>query len=452
MTDPDPPASGPARPSPWRWWVCVLLLLASTLNYMDRTALNQTAVRIKASLGIDDAKYGLIEGAFSLAFAFGTLFTGWLVDRTSVRWVYPAAVLGWSVAGFFTGFAPGFAALLGCRLALGFFEAGNWPCGIRTTRLMMPPAERSLGNAFFQNGTAIGAVLTPFIVLACVQWADPGEPVRNAHLAAGGGPAAAAAGLPPHAVWQVPFRVIGLLGLGWVVLWVLTVPRRLLHAEAVAPMTGSGSFAEVLRDRRFWLLFAVVIGVNTSWQTYRVWLPPFLQEKHRYTEADMSYIMMAYYLCADVGSWVVGFATVALVRSGRTVHGGRMWAFGGCVALLCVGFAVPFLDRGPLLVAALMVFGFAALGLFPTYFALSQDLSARHQGKVTGTLGFLNGLYLTGVYAGEGQVVNALGKMPGYGVGWKHAPVMVASVVPVIVAVLLVAKFWRPRQVEPNSP
>ena len=92
----------------------------------------------------------------------------------------------------------------------------------------MPPAERSLGNSFFQNGTAIGAVVTPLIVLFTVEWIDPGFSARLAHYALGGTGGMAAAGATPHVVWQMPFRLIGAVGLVWVVLWITTVPRRAL--------------------------------------------------------------------------------------------------------------------------------------------------------------------------------------------------------------------------------
>src|SRR5256885_2256236 len=128
-----PPAPASQDYSPWRWWVCGLLFLATTLNYMDRVALNQMAVRIQTALSLDDEEYSRLESGFSLSFAAGALISGVIVDKISVRWVYPLAVLGWSLAGVLTGYASGFWSLIACRIMLGLFEAGNWPCGLRTT-------------------------------------------------------------------------------------------------------------------------------------------------------------------------------------------------------------------------------------------------------------------------------------------------------------------------------
>ncbi len=424
-----------ALPAPSRWWICTLLLLATTLNYMDRVALNQTSVRIQYALGLTNEDYGWLEGGFSFAFAVGTLFTGFLVDRVGVRWVYPAVVAGWSLAGFLTGFAPGYVALLSCRVMLGLFEAGNWPCGIRTVRQVMPPKERSLGNALFQSGTALGAVVTPYIVLACIHWADPDEPARFAHFALGGGTAVAATGPSPDAAWQTPFRVVGAVGIVWVILWLVTVRQRTLRAvaEPETSATRAAPFYKVFSDRRFWILLIVIIGVNTTWHTFRVWLPKFLQSERGYSEADMTFVTTLYYITADIGSWTVGLTVLGLATLGMRVHTARMITFVGCTVLAVASVAVPFLDRGPLLTIALLTVGFGGLGLFATYFALSQELSAKHQGKVTGTLGAVNAIYLGFVFPYQGALIDKFQTVK---------PVLATASIPAVIAAIAVLVFW----------
>lgn len=434
------PSVGP-RPSPWRWWVCVMLLLASTLNYMDRLTLNQTAVKIKAAFGIDNLQYSLLESTFVVAFSLGTLTMGWVVDRVGVRVVYPLAVLGWSFFGFLTGFAPTFWMLLACRFGLGLFEAGNWPCGIRTTRQVMPPAERSLGNSLFQSGTALGAVVTPFIVLWSIRWVDPEEPIRVATAALTGAGGLANDFAANVGSWRVPFIVIGLIGLIWVVLWVTTVPRRVLNPDSTdnGETSTPTPFSAVFFDRRFWILIVVIIGVNTSWHTFRVWMPLFLQEQQGYSFAAMSRFMTWYYVSAELGGWTVGLATLLLARRGVGLHTSRVLTFAVCTVLVLAAAAVPFLPDGPLLRAILLAFGFGAFGLFPTYFTLSQELFAQHQGKVTGTLGFINGLYLALVFPLEGVLIKSFG---------SYSPVLAASGVLALVALSLIVLFWR----EPAKP
>ncbi len=422
--------------------MCALLMLATVVNYMDRMALNQMALRIKNYFGLSNTDYSLLESVFSLAFAIGAVSTGFLVDRVSVRWVYPVMVLGWSAAGVLTGFAGSFWMLLGCRFALGFFEAGNWPCGIRTTKAVLRPDERSLGNSLFQSGTALGAVVTPLIVLALLRSYDPGEPQRHAVMAVTGGTYAAAVDAPTD-TWKFPFRVIGSLGVVWVVLWFATVPPGMLRAAREPAAGEAARFADVFRDRRFWVLFALVVAINVTWHGYRTWLPLYLQERRGYTEAEMSRFTTAYYLVADVGSWTVGGLTLYLSRRGLGVHRSRVLAFGGCAALALTSVAVPFLPDGWALQAGLLAVAFGALGLFPTYFALSQEVSSRHQGKVTGTLGAGAHISLALIYPVEGWVIDLTGT--------QEVVLGAIGVVPLF-AFLLLLRAWREPADGPGRP
>jgi ACS family hexuronate transporter-like MFS transporter len=400
-------------------------MLATVINYMDRIALNQMAQEIKGAFGLSNEQYSLLESAFSVAFAIGIFCSGVVVDRASVRWVYPLMVLGWSAAGVLTGFAGSFWTLLTARFLLGLFEAGNWPCALRTTRTILRPEDRSFGNSLFGSGTALGAVVTPIMVLAILRWAE-----ANGRTDA----------------WRLPFRLIGSLGLVWVALWFLTVPGRML-----SPVDGTGSppapqgatrFTDIFRDRRFWVLVVITITVNFTWHAYRVWLPLYLQNQRGYDRDAMTEFVTVYYIVADIGTWSAGLLTLLLCNRGMRLHLARVLMFALYTVLALATLAVPFLPDGWAFQVGVLVVGFAALGLFPTYFSLSQELSSRHQGKVTGTLGASAHLSLAAMYRLEGWICDRT-----HSYEWVLGGIGVFPMLG-LVAILLVWPPWR----EPPPP
>src|SRR5205823_1041605 len=334
------------RGTAWKWWICGLLLLATMINYMDRLTLNQTAKRIKDELHLNNQQYGEIETAFGVAFALGSLILGWTVDRWNVRWVYPGVLLGWSAAGFLTGYAQAFYGLLLCRFVLGLFESGNWPCALRTTQHLLRPEQRTLGNGILQSGAALGAILTPLIVQALVS----GE-----------------------GTWAYPFRVIGALGTGWVLLWLATVRREdlaLPRADAAYQSSPAApyenlrglAFVRIYGDRRFLACVVIVIAINLTWHFFRVWLPLFLQEGRDFSERDTNYFMAVYYVATDAGSLTAGFGGLLLIRRGMTVHGSRVLMYALCMILTLFSIAALAPVNRALLCGLLLMVGFGALG------------------------------------------------------------------------------------------
>jgi ACS family hexuronate transporter-like MFS transporter len=350
--------------------VCGLLLLATMINYMDRLTLNLTASQIKEELHLDNEQYGNIEAAFSIAFAVGALGMGWLADRWNVRWIYPLALLGWSAAGFTTGFAWDFASLMCIRFALGLFESGNWPCALRTTQHILRPGERTLGNSILQSGAAVGAIIIPLVVWLVV--VGPGT-------------------------WPRPFFVVGAAGMVWVLVWLVSVRGADLDRpdgkwpgpDPVSRRDGLHvALLPVLRDRRFWALVIVTISINQTWHFFRSWLPLCLREHYQYGDAAVYPFTTAYYVATDLGSLAAGFGTLWLARRGMGVHGSRLLVYLACSLLTALSVVAALLPAGPLLLGVLLVIGFGALGLYPAYYSFSQDLTVRHQGKLTGMLSF----------------------------------------------------------------
>ncbi len=356
-----------------------MLLLASAINYMDRQTLANASVRISREFALSQTQYGNVEAVFGYAFAAGSLVFGWLADRLALRWLYAAVLALWSVAGFVTGFVKNYEQLLLCRTLLGFFEAGHWPCAIRTTRLLLDERQRSMGNGLLQSGASLGAVITP-VIMQFLMTSELGT-------------------------WRLPFFVVGGIGLAWIVPWLVLLRGHDLRGATAAGVADPGasrpqrgerqdrqprvtpSFLSVILSRRMLVVFFVIACINTTWQILRAWMPKFLQEGRGYTETAALSFNSVWFIATDIGCIAAGALAVWLARRHLSVHAARVLVFVAC-ALLCAACAlVPWLGRGWLLLAVLSLAGAGALGVFPLYHAFTQDISGEHQGKITGVAG-----------------------------------------------------------------
>lgn len=443
-----------SRSATWKWSVCAVLLLATMLNYMDRQALSQTAARISAELELSQTQYGRLEVGFGIAFAAGGLITGMLVDSIPVRWMYPAVVVGWSLAGFATAYAAGigrflnglwsagsgeplaftgltaeasdaYLGLLVCRVVLGLFEAGQWPCALVTTQRLLSQKERTLGNSVLQSGASVGAIVTPFIVLQMVS-SETGS-------------------------WRLPFAAIGAVGILWVVPWFMLIGRGDLDGqpEPVPSDVKPTRIADVDRSARavFWqrfvALICIVVTINLTWHYFRAWLPKYLTEFPKYPEREVGLFTSAYYVSTDVGCLAAGFATRWLATRGRTVHAARAWTFLVCASLTGLAIVVPRLDRGLPQLAVLLLVGAGSLGMFPIYYSLSQELSTRSQGRITGSLSAITWLVTAAMHEVIGRVIDQT---------HSHTSIMTAVALLPFAGWLALRLFWHPEQVVKLDP
>ena len=371
------------RSTTWRYSVCGLLLLASMLLYMDRLTLSLLAKRICDEYGFDNEQFGTLDTGLSYAFAAGALFFGFLVDRIGPRWLYPAVVVCWSGAGLATAYSEAIGAwllpdhslpdqaYLGfmlCRIALGFFESGHWPCALVTTQIILARGDRSLGNSILQSGAALGSIITPHIVTS----------LRT----------------PDAGGWQAPFTAIGFIGMLWIVPWFIMIQRneltrKVVVDDAVSPLDHTPKLWSLEFCRMLGVLVVIVLTINLTWQYFRVWLPKFLQETHGTTEDETAWFTSAYYCAAEVGCITVGVAVKWLIVRGWEVHRARRLLFTAAAALAFLAVAVAFLPRGPLLWIALLLVAAGTLGLYPNYYSFSQELTRTHQGKISGALGMI---------------------------------------------------------------
>lgn len=360
-------AARESRAGAWKWWVCGLLLLATTINYMDRQTLANAAVRIVNEFKLSKEQYGDLELAFGWAFAVGSLLFGFVADRVSVRWLYPAVLFAWSLMGFLSAWTTDFSQLLICRTLLGLFEAGHWPCALKTTHLLLSAQDRTMGNSVLQSGASVGAIITPLVMRAMMTDA-PGS-------------------------WRLPFQVVGAVGLLWVVAWFAFIrPRDLSgmspsHAHEPASGTNRESLWGVLCSRRFAVALVIIFCIHTTWQLLRVWLPMFLQKGRGYSESEALYFNSLYFVATDIGCIAAGAVSLWLARRGLTPHAAKSHVYLACSLLTALSVVVAALPHGWPLLATLLVVGAGALGLYPCFYSFVQEVSSQHVGKMIGLLG-----------------------------------------------------------------
>jgi len=404
------------RSKAWRWGICLLLLAATTINYLDRLALSTTAKRVKTEFTLDNAQYGGIETGFSLAFAAGSMIFGVLADRVSLRILYPIVLILWSATGFATGLVRSYEGLFVCRTLLGLFEAGHWPCALRTVQRLLEAKDRPMANGLLQSGASVGAVLTPFVV----------QPFLDHGLG-----------------WRMPFMAIGAVGALWSVFWFASVRSTDLQGRETAAQAASDGFLEAVLTPRFFALVLMLSLINTAWQLLRAWLPLFLREGRGYGEGAANYFTVPYYLAAGLGSLAAGAIALRLTRRGGTVHGSRMGVFTGMALLAALTNAAVFMPQGHPLLGTLLIVGFGTLGVFPCYYSFAQEISERHVGKVNGLLSVCGWVVTGGFQWLFGKIVDARQSydLPLALVGW--AP---------LVALVLFVMLWTRDPVERKTP
>lgn len=403
------------------WTICLLMLMATMLNYMDRQALAQQATEIGRELDLSNEDYGRLEYGFGLAFAVGGILFGFATDRLGPRWLYPGVLLGWSAVGVATGSVRTHADLFVCRILLGFFEAGLWPCALVTSQRLLSRENRPLGNSLIQSGASLGAIATPFVVL----------------LLADGSPSS----------WRLPFRVIGASGILWVVAWLMIVrPRDLDLNTAADPELAphhdgdSHAAASVAASRgvllgRLAAVIVVVIVINLCFQYFRAWMPKMLREQHGYSAREVQIFSIAFYLAADAGCLGVGFLVKWLVGRGWRLHSTRMSVFFVCALMTALSTAAAILPASWMLLGVLLVIAFGSLGQFPIYYALTQEITAKRMGNLSGLLGFV----FWSVYA---LVQTPIGRWIDHSGTYSHVT-FIAGLLPMI-GFLALLGLWNP--------
>jgi ACS family hexuronate transporter-like MFS transporter len=316
-----------ARPASYRWTICALLFVATTINYVDRQVLGILAPTLQRELHWTEADYGDIVSWFSFAYAFGFLVAGRVIDWIGVRRGLATAVVAWSIAAIGHAFARTAAGFSIARAMLGISESAIFPGSIKAVAEWFPQRERALATGIFNAGTNTGAILTPLLVpWIALKWG-----------------------------WQWAFVATGGLGLLWLALWIPLYRNPPLSDTSVArPRV---PWLSLFGYRQTWAFVVGKLMADPVWWFYLYWLPKFLDAKYGVKLAQVAAPIIVVYLIADVGSVGGGWTSSALIKRGWSVNRARK-ATMLAMALLIV--PTTLVSRAPSMWAAVLIVGVAA--------------------------------------------------------------------------------------------
>ena len=374
-----------------RWYVCALLFLATTINYLDRQSVGVLNPMLRREIGWDEAGYGWVVFAFQLAYAIMFPISGRLLDLFGVRRGLFWAVLVWSLAAMGHALARSPLGFALARFALGVGEAANFPASIKAVAEWFPRRERALATGIFNAGTNVGVMLSPIIVWAATTW---------------------------H--WQAAFLITGGVGLLWLGLWrwlyrapeehrLLTASERTLilsdHEPEVAAMRVP--WTTLLRYRQAWAVVLAKGFADPVWWFYLYWLPSYLNQQRGVSLMAAAGALFFIYLIADIGSIGGGWLSGFLMKRGWPVGPARLLAL--LVFALCMpGAIVAVLTHSFWLALALISLATAAHQAWSAnVFTLASDMFPKTLvGSVTGLAGMagaIGGMFMTLIAGGTLQ-------------------------------------------------
>lgn len=324
-----------------RWYIITLIGIATIINYIDRSAINIMWPYIYKDFGIADAdsKQALayITTFFMIAYAIGQTVTGKMMDTIGTRLGFVISIVGWSISIALHAVAKALLSFSIFRFFLGLFEAGNWPGATKSNAEWFPAKERGLAQGIFGAGASLGGVVAaPFIAAL--------------YLAFG---------------WQGTFAGIALLGILWVIPWLIInkntpdkhpwitaeeqayILDNKIDKVTVTAETKVYSWRQLLQFRNTWGIITARLFIDPVWWLFVTWLPTFLKEQYAFDIKQVGAFAWVPYLFAAIGSIVGGYFASQQIRKGTLAVKARKNAItiGSVIMLIALGAIAFYLNH-----------------------------------------------------------------------------------------------------------
>lgn len=340
-----------------RWILFALLALSGVLALVDRQIISVLKPEMAAELGWTDDDYGTLGAWFQGATAVALLGAGPLVDKLGVKWANPIAVVSWSIAAMFHGWAHSLVQFTFCRIGLGATEAAVTPTAIKTIATIFPPHMRSTGVGLQNAIASFGAISAPFLIpLIAIPFG-----------------------------WRGAFVLAGIAGVVWGLAWLAATRRIRFDDTGIRPLrAGAAPATSVLRDRAGWAVAGAKFLSDSTWWLLLFWMPDFLHRQFGLSGLGLAPYLALAYTGAAAGSILSGTLATHFLARGVPVNRVRKTAM-LISGLMVLPLPVALLAHSPLAAAGILAMVLAAHQGFSTnLFALITDVTEKSKiGRMT---------------------------------------------------------------------
>ncbi len=366
-----------------RWWICGLLFLVTTINYIDRNALSVLKTTLERQLNWSEADYGWITFAFVTAYAIFPSIAGRVVDAVGVRTGFAGGIILWSLMAAAHALVSSVFGFAGARFLLGAAESINFPAAIKAVAQWFPQRERALATSLFNCGTNVGVTVSFATVMLATAYG-----------------------------WRWAFVTIGAIGIVCVVFWYYGFdtperhgrlsPEERAYIRADQPKTGESirvRWTTLLRYGNIWPFLIGKFMTDPVWWFYLYWLPSYLDKERGRNPLKSALLLILIYTCASVGSVVAGWFSGFLMGRGWRVGPARylamlltaVWMPGSIIAYYTGNFG--------LCIALISLATACHQGWSANIFTTATDMfPAKVAGSVTGLgsmAGAIGGMFMT---------------------------------------------------------
>ena len=337
----------------YRWVICAMIFIATTVNYLDRQVLSLTWDEfIKPEFHWNEINYGNITAVFAIVYAFAQLFAGRIVDKLGTKRGYTVSIAVWSLGACLHAIcgvateahvgassrmdllqATGDAALaistfsvymfMIARAILALGEGGNFPSAIKATAEYFPTKDRAFATSIFNSGSSIGALVAPLsIPLIAAKWG-----------------------------WEMAFLIIGALGFIWMGFWIFIYSKpsenkRVNAAELAyieqdaaadaefakktvevqaADKEEKMSLGQVLKHKEAWAFILARFITDGVWWFFLFWTPSYLNTQFGIKTSDPLGIALIFvlYLITMLSIFGGKLPTIFMNRTGKDPYTSR---------------------------------------------------------------------------------------------------------------------------------